>query len=159
MTERERDRRRVVAAARASAGTVVIDFRVEQEDSVYPMVPGGRRPARHDPPARAAIVETSDSSEHRSIELRTFVAYVEDQPGVLNRVTSLFRRRGYNIESLTVGRTERAGRLAHDRSSSRPTTTSARRIEANLYKLVNVLCGRGHDARGDGRRASWRSSR
>ena len=39
--------------ARAHDGTVVIDFRVEQEDSVYPMVPGRRRPARDDPPARA----------------------------------------------------------------------------------------------------------
>src|SRR5262249_10279626 len=42
-----------VAAARADRGTVVIDFRVEKEDSVYPMVPSGadlhamiRRPAR-----------------------------------------------------------------------------------------------------------------
>ena len=40
---------------------------------------------------------------------RTFIAYVEDRPGVLNRVISLFRRRGYNIDSLTVGRTEREG--------------------------------------------------
>ena len=39
----------------------------------------------------------------------TFVVTVEDQPGVLNRVSSLFRRRNYNIESLTVGRTERPG--------------------------------------------------
>jgi acetolactate synthase-1/2/3 large subunit len=31
----------VVAQARATPGTVVIDFRVEQEDSVYPMVPAG----------------------------------------------------------------------------------------------------------------------
>ena len=30
--------------------------------------------------------------------LRTFIAHVEDLPGVLNRVTSLFRRRSYNIE-------------------------------------------------------------
>jgi len=50
----------VVAAARASKETVVIDFRVEQEDSVYPMVPAGadlhdmiRRPS-------SPIVETAD---------------------------------------------------------------------------------------------------
>ena len=36
-------------------------------------------------------------------ELRTFVAYVEDKPGVLNRIASLFRRRQYNIASLNVG--------------------------------------------------------
>ena len=69
---------------------------------------------------------------------RTFIAYVEDLPGVLNRITSLLRRRNYNIVSLTVGRTERPG-------TSRMTIVveadedAARRIEANLYKLVNVL--------------------
>jgi len=36
----------------------------------------------------------------------TLVALVEDKPGVLTRVASLFRRRNYNIESLTVGHTE-----------------------------------------------------
>ena len=39
----------------------------------------------------------------------TFVATVEDRPGALNRVVSLFRRRGFNIESLTVGHTETTG--------------------------------------------------
>ena len=39
----------------------------------------------------------------------TFVVHVEDQPGVLNRVTSLFRRRCYNIVSLNVGRTHEPG--------------------------------------------------
>ncbi|MBZ0233234.1 MAG: biosynthetic-type acetolactate synthase large subunit [Deltaproteobacteria bacterium] len=55
-----------VAAARRDPGTVVIDFRVEQEDSVYPMVPSGadlgdmiRRP--HAPPS--PIVETAADSE------------------------------------------------------------------------------------------------
>jgi acetolactate synthase I/III small subunit len=68
----------------------------------------------------------------------TFIVTVEDRPGVLNRVASLFRRRGYNIESLTVGRTERLG-------VSRMTIVvitdeaGAGRIEANLYKLVNVI--------------------
>jgi acetolactate synthase I/III small subunit len=36
----------------------------------------------------------------------TIMALVQDHPGVLHRVISLFRRRGYNIESLTVGRSE-----------------------------------------------------
>ena len=42
-----------------------------------------------------------------TLTLRTFVAYVEDRPGVLNRISSLFRRRGYNIVSLNVGRWSR----------------------------------------------------
>jgi acetolactate synthase-1/3 small subunit len=70
--------------------------------------------------------------------LRTFIAYVEDLPGVLNRVTSLLRRRNYNIVSLTVGRTERAG-VSRMTMVLETDEDGARRIEANLYKLVNVL--------------------
>ena len=40
--------------------------------------------------------------------LHTFVALVEDKPGVLTRVASLFRRLNINIVSLTVGESERA---------------------------------------------------
>ncbi len=36
----------------------------------------------------------------------TLVALVEDKPGVLNKMASLFRRRGFNIESIAVGHTE-----------------------------------------------------
>jgi acetolactate synthase I/III small subunit len=70
--------------------------------------------------------------------MNTFMVYVENKPGVLTRVASLFRRRAFNIDSLTVGRTEKP-------EVSRMTITvdadidQARRIEANLYKLVNVL--------------------
>jgi acetolactate synthase-1/3 small subunit len=72
------------------------------------------------------------------IALRTFIAYVEDLPGVLNRVTSLFRRRNYNIMSLTVGTTEREG-VSRMTIVVEADDDAARRIEANLYKLVNVL--------------------
>jgi acetolactate synthase-1/3 small subunit len=68
----------------------------------------------------------------------TFVVTVEDQPGVLNRVSSLFRRRNYNIESLTVGRTERAG-VSRMTVVVMSDEAGAQRIEANLYKLVNVI--------------------
>lgn len=68
----------------------------------------------------------------------TLVALVEDKPGVLNRVASLFRRRAFNIESLTVGRT-------HEPNLSRMTIlvdteqTAPHLVEANLAKLINVI--------------------
>ncbi len=68
----------------------------------------------------------------------TLVALVEDKPGVLNRVASLFRRRAFNIESLTVGHTEQPGvsRMTIVVDSSR---TDAEKVAQNLYKLVNVI--------------------
>ncbi len=39
----------------------------------------------------------------------TLVALVEDKPGVLNRIASLFRRRNFNIESIAVGHSEQSG--------------------------------------------------
>ena len=60
---------------------------------------------------------------------------VEDEPGVLNRVSSLFRRRNYNIDSLTVGRTETPG--VSRMTIVVPTDEAgAQHVEANLYKLV-----------------------
>jgi acetolactate synthase-1/3 small subunit len=72
------------------------------------------------------------------IRMRTFVAYVEDQPGVLNRIASLFRRRGYNIVSLNVGRTHQEG-ISRMTFVVEADDDRAKIIEANLYKMVNVL--------------------
>ena len=72
------------------------------------------------------------------MKAHTFIVTVEDQPGVLNRVASLFRRRGYNIESLTVGRTERPG-ISRMTVVVMSDDAGAGRIEANLYKLVHVI--------------------
>ena len=68
----------------------------------------------------------------------TLVALVEDKPGVLNRVASLFRRRNFNIESLTVGRTAESG-ISHMTIVIDSDQASAERVTAYLYKLVNVL--------------------
>jgi acetolactate synthase-1/3 small subunit len=69
---------------------------------------------------------------------RSFVLYVEDRPGVLDRVASLFRRRNFNIEALHVQRTDRPG-VSRMTIEVRADEAGARRIEANLYKLVDVL--------------------
>lgn len=71
-------------------------------------------------------------------DLRTFIVHVEDRPGALNRVVSLFRRRSYNIESLTVGRTERPS-VSRITLVVRADEGGALRLEANLYKLIDVL--------------------
>lgn len=68
----------------------------------------------------------------------TLIAYVEDVPGVLNRVASLFRRRNFNIDSLTVGRTDQPG-VSRMTVVVEATDAGARIVEANLYKLVHVL--------------------
>jgi acetolactate synthase-1/3 small subunit len=68
----------------------------------------------------------------------TLIAYVEDVPGVLNRVASLFRRRNFNIDSLTVGRTEQPG-VSRLTVVVETSDAGARIVEASLYKLVNVL--------------------
>ena len=70
--------------------------------------------------------------------LHTFVALVEDKPGVLTRVASLFRRLNINIVSLTVGHSERTG-VSRMTIVSDASPTAGHRIMASLYKLENVL--------------------
>jgi len=70
--------------------------------------------------------------------LHTFVAYVEDKPGVLTRVASLFRRLNINIISLTVGRSERPG-LSRMTIVCEASSEAGHRIRASLFKLENVV--------------------
>jgi len=68
----------------------------------------------------------------------TLSVLVENKPGVLTRVTSLFARRGFNIDSLAVGPTE-------DPTLSRITLvtsaedTPVEQITKQLHKLINVI--------------------
>ena len=70
--------------------------------------------------------------------LHTFAALVEDKPGVLSRVSLLFRRLNVNIYSLAVGRSERAG-VSRMTIVAEASATAGHRIMASLYKLENVL--------------------
>ena len=140
---------------------------------------GRRRPAQDDPPAvadrgnrsglrmprrheatKTTKVDLRDSwlrdfVSSNELMLHTFAVYVDNKPGVLNRVASLFRRRAFNIESLTVGHTETPG-------ISRMTVVvdtdeyGARRLEAHLYKLVPVPPRRQHHDARRRSRATWR---
>ena len=70
--------------------------------------------------------------------LHTFIALVEDRPGVLSRVSLLFRRLNVNIYSLSVGRSERAD-VSRMTIVAEASPTASHRIMASLYKLENVL--------------------
>ena len=66
------------------------------------------------------------------------VALVNDKPGVLNRVASMLRRRGFNIESLAVGHTEKEGisRMTIVVSGDPSTVEQARK---QLDKVIDVI--------------------
>ena len=73
-----------------------------------------------------------------AVTKHTIVALVGDKPGVLNRMVSLFRRRGFNIESLAVGTSE----LPH---LSRMTVvvggspTIVEQVRKQLEKIIDVV--------------------
>jgi len=70
--------------------------------------------------------------------MQTLIAYVENKPGVLNRVSSLARRLNINIDSITVGPTENDD-VARMTIVARTDERGAHRLEASLEKLVDVL--------------------
>jgi acetolactate synthase-1/3 small subunit len=70
--------------------------------------------------------------------LHTIVVYLEDEPGALNRVVNLFRRRGYNIESLSVGHTEEAN-VSRMTLVVRGEDTTVEQCTKQLYKLLEVI--------------------
>ncbi len=70
--------------------------------------------------------------------MQTLVAYVENKPGVLNRVSSLARRLAINIDSLTVGPTDNE-EIARMTIVAHTDAKGAHRLEASLEKLVDVL--------------------
>ena len=68
----------------------------------------------------------------------TLSVLVEDQPGVLARIASLFARRGFNIESLAVGPTEAVG-VSRMTIVVNVAESPLEQVTKQLNKLINVL--------------------
>jgi len=68
----------------------------------------------------------------------TLVALVENKPGVLNRMASLFRRRGFNIESIAVGKSE-VPHLSRMTIVVNGTATMIEQVRKQLDKVVDVI--------------------
>ncbi len=70
---------------------------------------------------------------------QTLIALVEDKPGVLNRVASLFRRRNFNIESLAVGHSETPGISRMTIVTDEEELLRRNVVRENLFRLINVI--------------------
>ena len=68
----------------------------------------------------------------------TLVALVEDKPGVLNRLASLFRRRGFNIDSIAVGHSETPG-LSRITLVVDGTATMVEQVRKQLDKVIDIV--------------------
>ncbi len=78
------------------------------------------------------MVQSSQPEQH------TIIALVEDKPGVLTRVASMFRRRGFNIASLAVGRSEKQG-LSRMTFVVNGDLTTVQQVTRQLDKLIDVI--------------------
>ncbi|MGB2693619.1 MAG: acetolactate synthase small subunit [Dehalococcoidia bacterium] len=68
----------------------------------------------------------------------TIVALVQDRPGVLNRIASKWRQRGFNIESLAVGHSEVPG-LSRMTFMVDGTVTDVDQVTKQMYKIIEVV--------------------
>ena len=69
---------------------------------------------------------------------RTITSLVQDRPGVLSRISGLFRRRGFNIASLAVGSSEKPG-LSRMTFVVEGSASSLRSVAEQLDKLIDVV--------------------
>jgi acetolactate synthase-1/3 small subunit len=82
--------------------------------------------------------ENYRDNDEKMSQQHILVALVENKSGVLNRISSLFRKRKFNIDSLNVGRTENpdVSRMTIVVDGS---NTNVEQVIKQLYKIINVL--------------------
>lgn len=71
-------------------------------------------------------------------DIHVISVLVNNQPGVLQRVSGLFGRRGFNIESITVGASEEPG-LSRMVITTTGDERTVEQISKQLYKLIDVI--------------------
>ena len=69
---------------------------------------------------------------------QTLILFMQDEPGVLNRISSLVRRRNFNIESIVAGRTELDGITRMTLVVNEPNKAKRKNVYNNLKRLVDV---------------------
>lgn len=72
------------------------------------------------------------------VRSHTLVVLVEDKPGVMNRIVSLFRQRGFNIDSIAVGHTETPG-LSRITLVAKGDDRKIEQLVKQLYKVLEVI--------------------
>ncbi len=77
------------------------------------------------------------AQNHDNYSRRTLMVLMEDRPGVLSSVSNLFRRRNYNIESLTVGHSETPD-ISRMTVVVYASDAVLEQVIKQLYKLINV---------------------
>ena len=69
---------------------------------------------------------------------QTLIVFVQDEPGVLNRVSSYIRRKNFNIESISAGQTEKQGITRITLVLNEPNKTKQNIVASSLKQLVDV---------------------
>ncbi|CAI0397005.1 unnamed protein product [Linum tenue] len=123
--------RAVITEADTSAGGISNSF---IQGDVYPVEQSDGFPFHQVLDAHWGVLNEEDKSGLRS---HTLSMLVNDVPGVLNLVTGVFSRRGYNIQSLAVGHSEKEG-LSRITTVVPATDESVSKLVKQLYKLVDL---------------------
>ena len=78
------------------------------------------------------------NAQNDTVNSHTIAVLVDNEPGVLARVIGLFSGRGYNIESLTVAKTDKVNNISRITIVTKGTPMIIEQIKAQLSRLVPI---------------------